>query len=89
MTTGTHTYTTLEDLRRKKTQLSEEIDTPGEKIAALWHELAAPKEANTKGEMVASLISNSITAFDAFLLVKKIMRQYGPIIHWFRKRKKK
>ena len=89
MTTGTHTYTTLEDLRLKKTQLSEEIDTHGEKIAVLWHELAAPKEANTKGEMVTHIIANSITAVDAFLTMRKLVSRYGHLFGIGRKKKKR
>lgn len=80
------TFQTLEDLRQYKQELSASIDEHGEVIASLWHELSVPQKANTKGEMIASLISNSITAFDAFLLVRKIMKQYGSFFH---RRKKK
>ena len=80
------TFQTLQDLRQYKQELSASIDEHGEVIASLWHELSVPQKANTKGEMIASLISNSITAFDAFLLARKIMKQYGSFFH---RRKKK
>ena len=48
--------------------------------------LATPKEANTKGELIANLVSNSITAIDAFILVRKLMKTYGWL---FGRRKRK
>jgi len=48
--------------------------------------LTAPKKSDTKGELIANLISNSITAIDAFLLVRKLMKSYG---HLFGKKKRR
>ena len=71
------TYNTLEDIQLRKEQLQVDIQTGSEQIGSLWHELFVPKKANTKGEMVANLVSNSITAIDAFLLVRKLMKNYS------------
>jgi hypothetical protein len=38
--------------------------------------------------MIASLVTNSITAIDAFLLVRKLMKTYGTIGNLFRRKKK-
>ena len=48
--------------------------------------IIAPKKSDTKGELIANLISNSITAIDAFLLVRKLMKSYG---HLFGKKKRR
>ena len=45
-----------------------------------------PKSANTKGELVANIVSNSITAFDTFMLVRKLMGKYSGL---FRRKKKR
>ncbi len=72
-----HTYHTLEDVQLRKEELQAEIQKQNEEISVLWNELFIPRKANTKGELIANIISNSITAFDAFMLVRKLMNQYG------------
>jgi hypothetical protein len=41
------------------------------------------QENSTKGEYIASIIANSITAIDAFLLVRKLMKNYGGLFRIF------
>ncbi len=79
-------YTTLEQIQERKNQLSVDIQRESDNISELWHELASPKPASSKGELVASLVSNGVTAIDAFLLVRKLMKTYGWI---FRRNKSK
>ena len=79
-------YTTLEQIQERKNQLSVDIQRESNNISELWHELASPKPASSKGELVASLVSNGVTAIDAFLLVRKLMKTYGWI---FRRNKSK
>ena len=71
------TYNSLEDIQRRKDELQTGLRKQSEQLGALWHELVTPQKANTKGELVAHLISNSITAIDAFLLVRKLMKKYN------------
>lgn len=85
MTTPATPYQTLEDIQERKELLEQDIQSKGELIGSLWHELFTPKKANTKGELVTNLVSNSITAIDAFLLVRKLMKGYSGLF----KRKKK
>jgi hypothetical protein len=80
------TYSTLEDIRQRKEAVQANIQKDNERIGFLWHDLTAPKKSDTKGELIANLISNSITAIDAFLLVRKLMKSYG---HLFGKKKRK
>lgn len=79
------TYQTLEELQQRKNELQAQIHQDGELIGDLWHELAAPKKSSSKGELIANLVSNSITAIDAFILVRKLMKNYG---HLFSRKRK-
>lgn len=80
------TYSTLEDIQQRKEAVQANIQKDNERIGLLWHDLTAPQKSDTKGELIANLISNSITAIDAFLLVRKLMKSYG---HLFGKKKRK
>jgi hypothetical protein len=80
------TYSTLEDIQQRKEAVQANIQKDNERIGILWHDLTAPQKSDTKGELIANLISNSITAIDAFLLVRKLMKSYG---HLFGKKKRK
>lgn len=75
-------YRTLDDIQRRKDELSETLQGHRERIGSLWYGLFTPKKATTRGEVVASVIGNCITAFDAFMLARKLMAQYG---HLFRR----
>ncbi|SEA08590.1 hypothetical protein SAMN04487851_102245 [Prevotella sp. tc2-28] len=80
------TYSTLEQIQQRKEALHANIQKDNEQIGLLWHQLTAPQKSDSKGELIANLISNSITAIDAFLLVRKLMKSYG---HLFGKKKRK
>ena len=80
------TYSTLEQIQQRKEALHANIQKDNEQIGLLWHQLTAPQKSDSKGELIANLISNSITAIDAFLLVRKLMKNYG---HLFGKKKRK
>ena len=80
------TYSTLEQIQQRKEALHVNIQKDNEQIGLLWHQLTAPQKSDSKGELIANLISNSITAIDAFLLVRKLMKSYG---HLFGKKKRK
>lgn len=73
----THHYNTLEDIELRKDELRTQLRDNSEKVSTLWHSLFLPQKANTKGELVANLISNSITAIDAFILMRKLTKTYG------------
>lgn len=85
MALNRYSFNTLEDIQARKDELQEEIHKSNEQIGSLWNGLFTQKKANTKGELITSIISKSITAFDAFMLVRKLMMQYG---HLFKKKKK-
>ncbi len=76
MADSTQNYTTLEDIRLRKDELKGELHKRSEQIGDLWGNLFTPKPANNRGELVANIISNCITAFDTFMLVRKLMNRY-------------
>ena len=76
---GSYSYSSLEEIQLRKDELKDDIQQQSDQIATLWRNLISPKTASSKGELVASLVTNSITAIDGFLLVRKLMRSYGYI----------
>ena len=81
------TYHTLEEIQIRKEELQSNIQQENDQIGILWRTLFAPQKASSKGELVASLVSNSITAIDGFLLMRKLIKTYGFLFN--RKKKKK
>ena len=79
-------YYTLAEIEVRKDDLLTEIRKKNEQINTVWNSLFVPKKVNTKGELVASIISNSVTAFDAFMLVRKLMSRYSSL---FRSKKRR
>ena len=77
-------YHSLEEIQQRKEELAADIQKDNDKFGTLWNGLFTPREATTKGEWVSGLIANSITAIDAFLVVRKLMKNYG---HLFRRKK--
>lgn len=86
---STVVYNTLEELQLRKDKLSEDIERESELIGVLWNELFHKKETSTKGQYVASIMANSVTAIDAFLLARKLIKNYGSVASIFGIGKKK
>lgn len=81
------TYRTLEEIQLRKEKLQSDIQQENDQIGTLWRTLFAPQKASSKGELVANLLANSITAIDGFLLVRKLMKTYGFLFNRNKKRK--
>lgn len=77
-------YHTLDEIRLRKEEIAEELERDNSQFTTLWNRTFIKREGNTKGEYVAGLITNSITAIDAFLLIRKLMKGYGGL---FRRKK--
>lgn len=72
-------YHTLDEIRQRKDQLSEELQKDSTRFSTLWGQLFVKRKDTTKGEFIASMVTNSITAIDAFLLVRKLLKNYRSI----------
>ena len=77
-------YRTLDEIRLRKEEIAEELERDNSQFTTLWNRTFIKREGNTKGEYIAGLITNSITAIDAFLLIRKLMKGYGGL---FRRKK--
>lgn len=70
-------YHTLEEIRLRKEELANAIQQDSTKFSSLWNQTFIKREGNSKGEYISGLIANSITAIDAFLLIRKLIKGYG------------
>lgn len=73
------TYRNLEEIRERKLQLAEELNRDTAKMNMLWNKTFVKREDATKGEYVTSMINNGIMAFDAFMLFRKLKRNYNSL----------
>lgn len=69
-------FRTLEEIRLRKEQLYEDIQRDNQQFTTLWNQIFVRRKDVSKGEFVSSLITNSVTAVDAFLLVRKLLKNY-------------
>lgn len=83
--TPDQTFRTLVEIRRRKEELCTNIQNDNEQFTKLWGTLFVKKGENNKSEWISSLIANSITAVDTFLLARKLIKKYG---HFFVHKKK-
>jgi len=85
----THKYRNLEEIRLRKEELAEAIQKDSDQFTTLWNQTFIKREGNTKGQFISGLIANSITAVDAFLLIRKLMKNYGSLFGKTSKKKKR
>lgn len=85
----THQYHTLEEIRLRKEELAAQIQQDSTKFSSLWNQTFVKREGNSKGEYISGLIANSVTAIDAFLLIRKLMKNYGSLFGKTAKKTKK
>ena len=79
-------YRTLDEIRERKDELLDELQKDSTKMSTMWNQVFLKREENSKGDYIASLVSNGVMAFDVFLLIRKLMKGYGIL---FGKNKKK
>lgn len=70
-------YHSLEELHQRKEELAAQIRQDNDRFGTLWKSVFSAPKDGTKGEMIANIVSHSVTAIDAFLLVRKLMKNYG------------
>lgn len=78
-------YHTIEEIEARREELRDELSKSNEQMSNLWASLTATHRPNTRGELITSIISKSITAFDAFMLGRKLFMQYK---HLFRRKRR-
>ena len=84
---NTQEYRTLEEIRQRKNELRRQIDRDNEHISQLWGSLFVKRKDSTTGQFVTNLLSHGAMVIDAFLLVKKLRRDYGGLMQSLRRKK--
>jgi hypothetical protein len=82
-------YNTLDDIQQRREELLTAIEQEGEQIGVMWNSLFKKQEESTRGEYIVSLVNHGIMAIDAFLLVRKLMKNYSQVFEFFSGKKKK
>jgi hypothetical protein len=82
----TKRFCTLEEIRERKDELLDEIQKDQDKATMLWSQTFKQRNETSKGDYIASLMSNGFMAIDAILLIRKLIKGYG---HLFGKGKHK
>lgn len=72
----------------RKDELLNELQQDNTKFTTLWNQVFLKREDNTKAEYITGLVSNGIVAFDTFLMIRKLMKNYGFLFGKKNKRKK-
>ena len=80
-------YRTLEEIRKRKSELRRQIDRDNERISRLWSSLFVKRIESTTGQFVTNLVSNGAMIIDAFLLVRKLRRDYGSVMNSLHRKK--
>ena len=81
------TYHTLEDIRRRKDELLDQLQTDKKEFSTLWSGLFVKRENASCGDYIASMVTNSVTIIDLFLLYRKLKKTYGGVFSLFRRKK--
>ena len=82
-------YRTLEEIRQRKDELLEQLEQDNTQFTNLWHSVFLKKNENTKTDYVAGLVSNGIVAVDTFFMIRKLMKNYGFLFGFGKKKNKK
>lgn len=81
-------YRTLEEIRQRKDQLLDEMQQDNKQFTTLWNQLFVKSENSSRGDYIASIVTNSVTVIDLFLLFRKLRKNYGGLMALFGKKKR-
>ena len=69
-------YRTLEEIRQRKDELLDQMQADNKQFTTVWNQIFVKRENTTKGDYIASLVTNSVTVIDLFLLFRKLRKNY-------------
>ena len=70
-------HNSLDEIQQRKAELLSQIREDNRQFTTLKKSLFMPQKDSSKGEWIANIVSNSVTAIDAFLLIRKLTKNYG------------
>lgn len=71
------TFRTLEEIRQRKDELYDQLQGDSKQFSTLWNQIFVKPKDSSRGEYLVSLVNNSITAIDAFILIRKVLKNYN------------
>lgn len=69
-------YRTLEEIRQRKDELLDQMQADNKQFTTVWNQIFVKRENTTKGDYIASMVTNSVTLIDLFLLFRKLRKNY-------------
>ena len=82
----TASYRTLDEIRLRKDELLDQLQKDNQQFTTLWNQIFVKRKDSTRAEFMSSVVANSITAVDVFLVVRKLLKNYNIL---FGKKKKR
>ena len=82
-------YGSLDEIQQRKDEVLKELRKDSAQASTLWNQIFVKRDETTKADYIASLVSNSIVAFDTFILIRKLMKSYHFLFGGSKKKKKK
>lgn len=70
------TFRSLEEIRQRKEQLYEDLQHDSRQFSTLWNQIFVKRQDVSKGEFISSVVANSVTAIDLFILARKLLKNY-------------
>ena len=81
-------YRTLEEIRQRKDELLNDLQQDNTQFTKLWHQVFLKRDENSKVDYIAGLVSNGIVAADTFFLIRKLLKNYGSIFRFSKKKRR-
>lgn len=80
-------YRTLEAIRLRKDELLEQMQTDSKQFSTIWNDIFVKREDSSRGDYIASLVANSVTVIDLFLLFRKLKKNYTSLGKLFKRKR--
>jgi hypothetical protein len=81
-------YRTLEEIRQRKDELLHDLQQDNTQFTKLWNQVFLKRDDNSKTDYIAGLVSNGIVAVDTFFLVRKLLKNYGSLFNFSKKKRR-
>ena len=81
-------YRTLEEIRQRKDELLHDLQQDNTQFTKLWNQVFLKCDDNSKTDYIAGLVSNGIVAVDTFFLVRKLLKNYGSLFNFSKKKRR-
>ena len=84
----TREYRTLEEIRQRKDELLNDLQQDNTQFTKLWNQVFLKRDENSKVDYISGLVSNGIVAVDTFFLIRKLLKNYGSLFRFSKKKRR-